>query len=75
MIFVEQAFEEVDGSEESIVEGEQDVDVVEVFVTVEAVSEIVSRVDGGLAFRCNWCPSPNSDRIRGRIKAVKILAI
>ncbi len=47
-IFVEPAFEPIDGRAEVLIEGEQEVDVVEVFVAVEAVSEIVSRVDGGL---------------------------
>ncbi len=37
-IFVEQAFEEIDGAEEVVIEGEQEVDVVVIFVAVEAVS-------------------------------------
>ncbi len=49
-IFVEQACEEIDGAEEVVIESEQEVDVVVIFVAVEAVSEIVSWVDGGAHF-------------------------
>ena len=51
---VEPAFEEGDGGVEVVVEGEQQVDVVEVFVAREAMSEIVAWVDGGAHFAAAW---------------------
>ncbi len=49
-IFVEQAFEEIDGAEEVVIEGEQEVDVVVIFVAVEAVGRLLR----GLRVACIW---------------------
>ena len=49
-MFVEKAFEESDGIAEGVIQGDQEVDVVDVFLAVEAVGEIVARVDGGAHF-------------------------
>lgn len=54
LVFVEPAFEEADGADEIVVEGEQQIDVVEVFLAAEAVGEVVARVDGGTHFAAAW---------------------
>src|SRR5271154_2684136 len=50
LVFFEQAFQQGDGIEEGIVELEEQVDVVEVFLAAEAVGQVVLRVDGGPHF-------------------------
>ena len=50
LVLVEEAFEEGDGGEEVIVEGDEQVDVVEVFLAAETVGEVVAWVDGGAHF-------------------------
>ena len=49
-VFFEPAFEQGDGGEEVVVEFDQEVDVVEVFLAAEAVGEVVAWVDGGALF-------------------------
>ena len=44
LVFVEPAFEEGDRRGEVVVEGEQQVDVVDVFLAAEAVGEVVWRL-------------------------------
>ena len=39
--------QDADGGFEVVAEGQQQVDVVEVFLAAEAVSEVVSGIDGG----------------------------
>ena len=43
-----------DGGAEFVAEREQQVDVVEVFVAMEAMGEVVARVDGGLLCRTEF---------------------
>ena len=50
LVLVEQSFEESDGGEEVVVEGDQQVDIVEIFLAAEAVGEVVAWVDGGTHF-------------------------
>ena len=50
LVFVEPAFEEGDGGGKVVVEGEQQVDVVEVFLAAEAVGQVVAWVDRGTHF-------------------------
>jgi len=50
LVLVEPAFEEGDGGAEIIVEGDEQVDVVEVLFAAEAVGEVVARIDGGAHF-------------------------
>src|SRR5271155_317486 len=50
LVFLEQALQQGDGIEEWIVELEEQVDVVEVFLAAEAVGQVVLRVDGGPHF-------------------------
>src|SRR5271156_6901687 len=47
LVLAEPAFEECDGVAEVVVETAEQVDVVGVFLTAEAVGEVVARVDGG----------------------------
>ena len=47
---IEPAFEDGYGGDEVVAERHQQVDVVEILVTVKAVGEIVAGVDGGLHF-------------------------
>src|SRR5271154_448418 len=50
LVVVEVAFEEGDGGLEVVIEGDEQVDVVEVFLAAEAVGEVVAWVDGGAHF-------------------------
>src|SRR5271154_467446 len=50
LVFFEQAFQQGDGIEEGIVELDEQVDVVEVFLAAEAVGQVVLRVDSGPHF-------------------------
>src|SRR5271156_3997060 len=50
LVLVEPAFEEGDGGAEVVVERDEQVDVVEVFLATEAVGEVVAWVDGGTHF-------------------------
>ena len=50
LVLVEQSCEENDGIAEVVVDGEEQVDVVEVFLAREAVGEVVAWVDGGAHF-------------------------
>ena len=50
LVLVEPAFQEGDGGAEVVVEGDEQVDVVEVFLAAEAVGEVVAWVDGGAHF-------------------------
>ena len=64
LVLSEPAFEEGDSGEEVIVEGEEQVDVVEVLFAREAVGEVVARVDGGAHLAAAWAdeaevPVPN----------------
>jgi hypothetical protein len=54
LVFVEPAFEEGDGGGKVVVEGEQQIDVVEVFLAGEAVGEVIAWVDGGAHFAAAW---------------------
>ena len=54
LVLSEPALEEGDRGEEVIVEGEQQVDVVEVLLAREAVGEVVARVDGGAHLAAAW---------------------
>ena len=54
LVLREPAFEEGDSGEEVIVEGEEQVDVVEVLFAREAVGEVVARVDGGAHLAAAW---------------------
>jgi len=54
LVLREPAFEEGDSGEEVIVEGEEQVDVVEVVCAREAVGEVVARVDGGAHLAAAW---------------------
>ena len=47
LVLVEKAFEEGDGFEEGVVEFDQQVDVVEIFLAVKTVGEVVAWVDRG----------------------------
>jgi hypothetical protein len=47
LVLVEHALQDGDGVAEAVVEGDQQVDVVEVLLTSEAVGEVVAWVDGG----------------------------
>jgi hypothetical protein len=64
----EQAFEDCDRSDEVLAEQHQQVDVVEVFVAVKAMSEVVARVDSGLQFATVWAHEEESavSHFRGR---------
>jgi len=50
LVLIEPALEQGDGGEEVIVEGDEQVDVVEVFPAREAVGEVVAWVDGSAHF-------------------------
>src|SRR5271156_2839668 len=50
LVLVEPAFEEGDGGAEVVVERDEQVDVVEVFLATEAVGQVVAWVDGGAHF-------------------------
>ena len=54
LVLVEPTFEQDDGGAEVVVECEQQVDVVEVFLAGEAVGEVVAWVDGGAHFAAAW---------------------
>ena len=54
LVLFEPAFEQGDGGAEVVAEGEEEVDVVEVFVAAEAVGEVVAGVDGGAHFAAAW---------------------
>src|SRR5713226_7930178 len=54
LVSVEPTFEQGDGGAEVVVECEQQVDVVEVFLAAEAVGEVVAWVDGGAHFAAAW---------------------
>src|SRR5260370_16510300 len=54
LVSVEPSFEQGDGGAEVVVECEQQVDVVEVFLAGEAVGEVVAWVDGGAHFAAAW---------------------
>src|SRR5476651_1785976 len=50
LVLVEHAFQESDGIAEAVVELDEQVDVVDILSAVEAVGEVVARVDGGAHF-------------------------
>ena len=50
LIGVEPAFQQGDGRGKVVVQGQQQVDVVEVFLAAEAVGQVVAWVDGGAHF-------------------------
>ena len=54
LVFVEPALKNRDGGAEVVAEGDEQVDVVEVFLAGEAVSEVVAWVDGGEHFAAAW---------------------
>ena len=49
-MLVEHAFEERDGITEGVIQSDQEVDVVKIFLAAETVGEVVARVDGGAHF-------------------------
>ena len=53
-VSIEQAIEDGDGGAEVVAEGDEQVDVVEVFLAGEAVGEVVAWVDGGAHFAAAW---------------------
>ena len=50
LVLIEPALEQGDGGEEVIVEGDEQVDVIEVFLTCKTVGEVIAWVDGGAHF-------------------------
>src|SRR6516225_7250538 len=54
LVLIEPAVEERDGGEEVVVEADEEVDVVEVFLAREAVGEVVAWIDGGAHFAAAW---------------------
>jgi hypothetical protein len=50
LVLVEQSVEENDGIAEVVVKGDEQVDVVEVFLAAKAMGEVVAWVDGGAHF-------------------------
>ncbi len=50
LVAFEQPLQDSDGGGEVVADGEQQIDVVEIFLAVEAVGEVVARIDGGLHF-------------------------
>ena len=48
------SFEDGDGGLKVVAEGDEQVDVVEIFLAVEAVGEVVAWVDGGEHFAAVW---------------------
>jgi len=49
-MLVEHAFEERDGIAEGVIQSDQEVDVVKIFLAAETVGEVVAWVDGGAHF-------------------------
>jgi hypothetical protein len=47
LVLFEPIFEECDGGAEVVTEGDEQIDVVEVVVAIEAVGEVIAWVDGG----------------------------
>src|SRR5204862_256790 len=54
LVSIEQAFEDGDSGAEVVAEGEEQVNVVEVFLAAEAVGEVVARIDGGAHVAAVW---------------------
>src|SRR5271165_5305799 len=54
LVLLEPAFEQGDSGGKVVVEGEQQVDVVEVLLAAEAVREVVAGVDGSAHFAAVW---------------------
>lgn len=54
LVVVGPAFEEGNGGAEVVVEGEEQVDVVEVLLAAEVVGKVVAWVDGGVHFAVAW---------------------
>jgi hypothetical protein len=50
----EKSLKHCDGGDEVVAEHHEQIDVVEVFVAVKAMSEVVARVHGGLHFAAVW---------------------
>jgi hypothetical protein len=50
LMLVEHAFEERDGIAEGVIQSDQEVDVVKIFLAAETVGEVVAWVDGGAHF-------------------------
>ena len=64
--------QEGDGGAEVIAQGDEQVDVVEVFLAAEAVGEVVARIDGGAHFAAAWAEEAEvalADFRRGRLAA------
>src|SRR5262249_17630393 len=58
LVLIEPALEEGDGGAEVIVEGDEQVDVIEVFLTCKTVGEVIAWVDGGAHFAAVWADEP-----------------
>ena len=54
LVSLEPAFEDAHGGLEVVAEGDEQVDVVEIFLAAKAVGEIVLWVDGGAHFAAAW---------------------